>query len=200
MEEIFVKEITFKFVVIFGIIFLLFMIPIRNYWRKLALNRAKQSLKENERIIYVAKFHFIVDFVAPFVVGGVVGGYILPFFLYPDLQHVDQITRESLVIFIPLAFICLLTTLFISCVVDVITNFKCQRYLAFSFLDSLSKHDFNKKISEFKSIELKQLCLIKFLKIQLKNNFTYDLCGFGKLHEIKRIIEEMIEEKEYINE
>jgi hypothetical protein len=138
-----------------GIIFCLLYSIISYYGRKKVLKRIEESLQKDENIAFKFPFRFEIFFL-PLVVGGFWGGFILPFFIYSEIQYIEPFDRSFLPLLIILEVILIGLILYTACWKLIVTNQRIIGAYAFQFMDNIN-NKFIKLISgkPFESINIK---------------------------------------------
>lgn len=174
-----------------AIIYYLCFIPFRYWTQNRALKKIKTMLQEGEEIIYKPKFNYTIGLVVPLSVGAFFGGFILPFYLYPEIQNIMLLYRKYLFIGIIAEIVCLWVSLMVACSRWIITNKRVLRIYAFDFINK-----FFKPIS-VNFADLKSLKSVKYFggeninMIKPNNRYTY-ITGFKNMKKIKEIMDGQI--------
>lgn len=105
--EVTPMNIGIAFMIISPIIFLL-IYPMFNYFCHRIIK--KMFFKENsaEKIILTCRSSLIVPIISYTVFGYFLGCYIVPFFIFPNIVHIDMVSHENLPLYILLSLVFLL--------------------------------------------------------------------------------------------
>lgn len=194
MNLTFIKGITLKLAIINGIIVCLFYLVLKSWGRKKALNKIKKDLSEDEYIVYEPQLNFTVELIFPFIIGAAFGAYILPFFIYPEIQKIDMVSRNDLPIIIIFDFLLFCFLILFSFFKTAITNRRIIKKWTFEFLNKHAK-TLNLKFSEINYLEIKWYFFLKSLNVWLKDgSYINFIGGFKNLEKIKAAIKENISE------
>jgi hypothetical protein len=205
-----INLITLKLGIITSIIVYIFYSVCSYFGRKKALIRIKNSLYENEEIIYEPEHSHKGEIIFIFLVGGFLGMFILPFFIYPEIQYIDHFNRNSLPFLIICELIFILLLFYLTFRKYVITNkriisaytfrFMDIKNLLFEFISNKIDKNFFKSIninfSDIKRLEIKTYNMLSSkytLFIIWLNNGTYvRIPPFKDLEKVKTIIDNYI--------
>lgn len=92
--------ITVLFGVVFGIFAIILSYFISVVLRKNLIRKIKQTFFQ-DKIVYMYHPMIMVSSLAQFAIGGgFFGGYIVPFFLFSEITHIDMVTRHNVVFYI----------------------------------------------------------------------------------------------------
>jgi len=130
------------------------------------------------------------------------GGFILPFYIYPEIQNNMWLNRENLFIGIIGEILCLLTFLILSCKTNVLTNYRLLNQWSFDFLNVLGKDPTNAsalfintdlKYADILTIKNRKDLWVDFVDIKTKDGKYLYLRSINDIKKIKNIIEKQIE-------
>lgn len=178
-----------------SIIFLLIIIPVRNWTRNKALEKIKTKLNEGEYIVYEPSTPIWVgDIFAPLLIGGIILQFILSSFIFPDYLNSLPLVIIIKLMLIIIGSFCLF---YICCSKYVITNQRILTEFTFDFMYKFKKlFDFfefgvlNLNIANIENIEIKGYHGFLVIK-PIDSNKTYNLL-FENTKKIKSIIEKQI--------
>lgn len=170
-----------------AIFFLLIIIPIRNWFRNIALKKIKDQFANDEYIIYEPNFPFIVDFFAPLLFGGMTLELIL---------SLDDLLVGIMIFF---ALIVLFLVFLTSCTKYVISNKNFYCVPSFKFIYKLDKilallecNFFKLDLSNIVSIENK-ICYGRWvLEIKTKDGNKFPRLCFENVLEVESKINNQI--------
>jgi hypothetical protein len=196
MENIDIDSISIILGIITGIIFLVIYSISSHFLRKKALQKIKRSLLEGEYIVKEPQNVFVIDVFMPFAVAGFTGMFIIPFIIYPELQHISGymggISREYLPLCIMAVVILIFINFWTACLKVIFTNKRIFYAWSFNFLykfkDFFNKFD-NLYYSDIKDYQYENVLQIETLTLHLYNGKNYILSGFKDLKNIQSIIE-----------
>lgn len=191
MNQTISNQMTLTLGIISGFIFLAIITPLRIYWRKEALNKIKLAFKD-EDILYTIECPFSINFVASFSVGAFFGGFILPFWIFNDVNNIGIVSKTYLPCFFFAEFLSFALIIFMFSVIEVITNKRVKRLSNFSFLNKFMKK-LDLLVSDIKSIEYKKCFFIDGIDIWTKNNTFHSLAGYKDIKNIKSCLDNLIE-------
>lgn len=180
-----------------AIVFYLLYLVVSYFCRKKALKRIKENLQEGEVIVYEPKFSYVAEIVFPLAIGGFLGGFIIPFFIYPNLQYVrtsaSVMSRNSLPFWIICELILIFALGFVSCWKYAITNKRIITAYTFKFIYKFGKI-IDIKFSNISHLEMKEhkAISLKLLYIWLKDETNVMISGFKDIEKVKSIIENQI--------
>lgn len=192
-----IESISFNYGIIAGITTYVIYFISSYFLRKKALQRIKENLQEGEVIVYEPKFSYVAEVVFPFAVGGFLGGFIIPFFIYPDIQYVRTsalvMPRNTLPLWVIGELILIFALVFVSCWKYAITNRRIITAYTFKFIYKFGKV-IDIKFSNINHLEITQLKAIslKLLYIWLKDGTNIMVSGFKDMEKVKSIIEKYI--------
>jgi hypothetical protein len=186
MQEISDAE-SVKLIVLTGCIFLILVLPLRFYLRNEAIKRIKKMLDENEVIVHIPKISHIVDYYVPLGIGGFIGGFLVPFWLYPELQSIRIVSRENLHLFVVAEIIAILGILAIYSIRIVLTNFRIFSICVLPLVNKMSKN-IDIKYSDIEIMSINKSFLdISYIKTK-QGKYIY-LEIFENKQEVKNQIE-----------
>lgn len=191
MEKEVLDQITLKLGIITGFIFLAIITPLRIYWRKNALNKIKSSLIEGEEIVYILELPFSTSYFFPYCVGAFWGSFILPFWIFNDINNVGMVNKTSLIYFFSAEILCFCAIIFLFSIVIVITNNRIKKLSNFSFLNKIIQK-LDMPISEIESINYQKHFAVDELNILTKNNKLYSFSGVNDLKKIYEYLNNLI--------
>ena len=89
----------------------------------------------NEKIIYF--YYPLVNFMhwVTACVGGFIGCYIVPFFIYPSLNHIDMVTRDNMLFYSIFIFFLLASCIGFQYCAIVLTNKRIAKVISFVLQD-----------------------------------------------------------------
>lgn len=190
-----------------AIVFYLSYLILSYFCRKKALKRIKNNLNEGEYIIYEPKFSYATEIIFPLGIGGFLGGFILPFFIYKNIQYIQTsplpiITRNSLPILITGELILIFAVCFISCWKYAVTNQRILTAYAFDFIYKLGNKitekfsDISVEFSNINYLEIKNVkpLSLKLFNIWLKDGTCVKISPFENIEKVKSLIESYIRE------
>lgn len=186
-----IEHITFWLMIKWAVIFYIITIPFKIWAQNRALKKIKTMLQEDEEIIYKPKFDYIIELILPLATGAFFGGFILPFYLYPEIQNIMLLNRGNLFIAIIGEIICFLVALMGACSRCIITNKRILRISSFDFINNITKI-LNLNLDDINSLELVKSYGIESINIIKQNDEFCYFSGFKNMKKIKSIIEEQI--------
>ena len=160
---------------------------------KIALRKIKSRLIEGETIVYSIKFGHGINFFLSILLGSFWGAFILPFFLYPEIDSIKTISRSQLPLLIVLEIFILLLLFIVASKKNVLTNYRILNAWAFKILDILGSATTSKS-AMFKNIELEYNSIehikfrneygYKFIDIHLKNGNTFYIAEISEISKV----------------
>lgn len=175
-----------------SVIFLLIVIPIRNWTRNIALDKIKSKFEEDEYIVIEPKPPFAVDFFAPLLLGG----SILEMILEPTVSSNSPYFIQYIILVKGISILFLSLVLFalfiVSCTKFLLTNKRLFIEPSFDFMYKLNKllSFFEYKFLELKLTDIDDIKNESFywqnvLKIETKNGEQVPRLVFDNMNEIK---------------
>lgn len=90
---------TVLFAIIFGLLTILISNIISMFLHKNLAKKATETYP-HDKVIYIFHPSIISISIAEFYIGGgFIGGYIIPFFVFNNIGHIDMVTRQNLFIY-----------------------------------------------------------------------------------------------------
>lgn len=194
MEKEVLNQITLKMGLISGFIFLAIITPLRIYWRKKALEKIKSTFIDGEKIIYKLETPFSVNYIASFCCGGFFGSFILPFFIFKNLNNVGAVSKLSLFYFIPAELLILFVIILIFSTIEVITNIRVKKLSDIFVLNKVIKK-IDLPISEIKSISYQKFLFFDQVDIKTYDNNIYSLAGYKEMKKVKSYLDNLIRDR-----
>lgn len=105
-----------------GISFCVVFFFLSKFWRKKALKNIGAKLEPDEHIAYEAKLWIVPDMLAPFFMGLGLGEYLIPFWIFPEVQQIGAINREYLLLCVFGELLGIFLALYICSWIPVYTN------------------------------------------------------------------------------
>lgn len=91
---------TVLFTFIFGVLTILISNFISGILHKKLINKINKEYPNDKIIYFFYPSSISVSIVEFFIGGGFIGGYIIPFFIFDEITHIDMVTRQNLFFFI----------------------------------------------------------------------------------------------------
>ena len=175
-----------------GLIFVFLFTPFFIYSKTAAMKRCKY-LYPNETPIYVIKSGTVSRTILTFLLGAFLGAFILPFFIFDNLEAIRQVKYSFLWLYI-LAFIVGLYGIFFRFnITYVLTNKGLRLISPYRILRCMFKEEFFIKYENMKSVEFHKSSFMSKLLIKTKDNENfYGLIGFANLDKANNIINKYI--------
>ena len=191
MEQEILNQVTLKMGIITGFMFLAIITPLRIYWQKKALSKIKSTLIEGEEIVYILKLPFSTSYFFPYCVGAFLGSFILPFWIFSDINNVGMVSKNNFIWFVLGEIICFCSIIFICSIIIVITNNKIKKLSNFSFCNKIIQK-LDMPISEIESINYQKHFAIDELNILTKGKKLYSFSGVNDLKKIYEYLNNLI--------
>lgn len=193
MPEYNVEQITLHWMYISAIVFYLIYLPVRMFCQRLALKRIKDNLNKDEYIVYEPKLKWVIELIVPIATGGFFGGFILPFFVYKDITHIDRVPREYLPACVLAEMVMLFLIFTFCCRKFVITNQRFTCALSHKFIYRIYKEPININLSNIDHMKITYKFINQFLIIYFKDKKQLKIASFRNFKKIKDIIENQLD-------
>lgn len=193
MIEQLLEQAKHHFLNVGSIIFLLLLIPIRNWTRNMAVQKIEKKFEDGEYIIYEPNFIFTMEIFLPLLLGGSILELILSSSSFPN--------SLPIIISIRMIFILILSlfTFLVICTKYIITNKRFFVVASFDFIYKFNKllkklkgNFFEISISEINEVKIEKFYGQELLKIESKNGVILPTLMVEEAQEIKFKIDNQI--------
>lgn len=187
-----IELIAYHWMILSGIAFYIFYVPIRLFLRKRSLQRIKNKLTEGEHIIYEPKLSWFNELILPLTAGCNIGGYILPFFVFKNITHIGKISREFLPLVIISEIVFVFIVLLIGCIKIAITNTRIINAYPYVIMTRFLRQNINISFSDIDYLEILNLHYCKVLVFRLKDDSNYKINYFRNMQKTKDVIDKQL--------